>query len=1699
MYADSFRGVLNWGANYMDSKFGPDGALYVQVYQGFFSTGPEAGLYRFAYTGGADTPGPDPQWRSTSTAREIAFSIGASGGVSYEWNFGDGSPTTTAPNPSHVYAETGTYTATLTVTYADGERASETTRVTVGADAAAPTTTVQLDGATPTGTYDGPVEVTLRATDGTGGTGVEWTEYRVDGGGWTRRENTGTADPFVTTFDVVGEGDHTVEFRSRDNSGNVETPPGSVAFEIDLGGGGGSACLPQSDEFAGTALDAKWSVLRAAGGGPTVSGGSLGLPLLQGDFIANDPLASNTLLQTLPDGEWTATTKLDTSTLDANGEQAGLVIWKSESPNTFSKIVAIQSVQGNDQFEHIVTQAGSVNPPIPQSITTAPGGQLPAQVLLRARSDGDKVIAEFSGDNGASWTLIGQPNHAAPLTGTLRAGPVAFRGGSGGGAASFDWFRVHAGAEPDGPVECAGTCFTRSDSFDGALNTGLWSFRHPTTPATGARAPRAEGGSLHFPLGAGAIDQAETGPIAFLGQPLPDGDFTVEAKINAPGLDTDVTRADDPYAQVGLGLFQTNNDWVGVYQTRNGDDGPTNNGTYFEVKSETAGARTLWPRVGQATAAVNLPDYWLKITRSGDTLTAAYSLDDPAGSGQWVDLQANPKVSELFDPADGPVYIGALGMNGGITATYEHIRFTPDTECPNQCSPLSDQFEGTTLDPKWELVNPVAGKAPTVGGGRLTLPVVPGDLYGGNGTAQQLLQQTPAGSWVATAKLAHANINTNGEAAGLALINSFNPNHFVKTAVQFKSDTDPDTPGDQPGKWAERVVTSDGNAVVIPPATVPWPNSGALPLSGEFVWVRFAYDAEAQQVTTWTSTNGTTFASFGAPISVTQYLNRPGGFRVGLFAKHDGSGDDEVGVDAFNVVTGTADPQTPGDNCGGSGGGGDTTAPRTTHALDPAQPDGDGGWYESEVEVTLSATDEAGGSGVDKTEYRFAGTQQWTAYTAPFTIDDDGRHTIEYRSVDEAGNTESTRSVSFRIDRAAPTTTAKLDGEAPKPNYDGPVEVDLDATDGDGSGVRATEIRVDGGEWKPYVEEETILGSQADLQKWAQAGPGGLNWVDSDGGFARTTGGLGMPWYSVKDYGDFAVKLQWRDSSAGAAGNAGVFVRFPHPDQTVARPAAERYPCQVGSATSQPAWVAIFCGHEIQINDAQTSEPQKTGSVYNFSPLDATQAKVQPKGTWVDYEVKVVGQTYTISRNGDVLQVFENTRDKPSSRPGDPSTTDRQFARGYIGLQNHGGGDVIDYRNIRVTPLDEGAVQGPVTVSGNGAHKVEFRSTDTAGNVEATKDVTFTIGGGGDTTPPVTTHALDPATPGANGTYNGPVGVTLSATDPATSGGGAPETHDVTATPNAWDPAALDATVGDTVRFNFPSTAGTPHDIWAIRPGEAPDSNGTTLIPQAPFLAFPGGPPISTTVTQAGTWMFVCKLHSIRSEGRWTGMVTTADVEAGGPTAGSGVDYTEYRVTTNTVPGEWVRSQNNGAANPFTTAFTVSTPGSHTIEYRSVDEAGNDEATKTVSFMIAAPGGEHEVEGEVRGTVALRLALSLGGPATFGGFIPGEARDYLASTTITATSSAPGAALTASDRSEVATGHLVNGTTPMPQALQLHAGGAFAPLGSAASPTPLKSWNTPIANELLQLQFKQPIAANDRLMVGSYGKRVTFTLSATTP
>ena len=74
--------------------FGADGALYVGSYAGSYYavSNDNMGVWRFAYTGGPDTPGPDPKAVVPTIGSEVQFNIGKSGGVSYKWDFGDGTP-----------------------------------------------------------------------------------------------------------------------------------------------------------------------------------------------------------------------------------------------------------------------------------------------------------------------------------------------------------------------------------------------------------------------------------------------------------------------------------------------------------------------------------------------------------------------------------------------------------------------------------------------------------------------------------------------------------------------------------------------------------------------------------------------------------------------------------------------------------------------------------------------------------------------------------------------------------------------------------------------------------------------------------------------------------------------------------------------------------------------------------------------------------------------------------------------------------------------------------------------------------------------------------------------------------------------------------------------------------------------------------------------------------------------------------------------------------------------------------------------------------------------------------------------------------------------------------------------------------------------------------------------------------------------
>ena len=94
----------------------------------------------------------------------------------------------------------------------------------------------------------------------------------------------------------------------------------------------------------------------------------------------------------------------------------------------------------------------------------------------------------------------------------------------------------------------------------------------------------------------------------------------------------------------------------------------------------------------------------------------------------------------------------------------------------------------------------------------------------------------------------------------------------------------------------------------------------------------------------------------------------------------------------------------------------DTTPPVTTIYFDPPEPDGDNGWYVSNVTVMFNATDDM--SGVNVTYYRIS-YGAWYIYTEPFAFGA-ANFIIEYYSVDNAGNEEEVKSAGLYIDQKRP-------------------------------------------------------------------------------------------------------------------------------------------------------------------------------------------------------------------------------------------------------------------------------------------------------------------------------------------------------------------------------------------------------------------------------------------------------------------------------------------------------------------------------------------------------------------------------------------------------------------------------------------------------------------------------------------------------
>ncbi|MEA2064401.1 MAG: DUF1080 domain-containing protein [Gemmatimonadota bacterium] len=185
---------------------------------------------------------------------------------------------------------------------------------------------------------------------------------------------------------------------------------------------------------------------------------------------------------------------------------------------------------------------------------------------------------------------------------------------------------------------------------------------------------------------------------------------------------------------------------------------------------------------------------------------------------------------------------------------------------------------------------------------------------------------------------------------------------------------------------------------------------------------------------------------------------------------------------------------------------------------------------------------------------------------------------------------------------------------------------------------------------------------------WNHYGPGSFT-LDRKSGVLTSHNGMGLFWYSARQFKDFVLELDFMCDAKET--NSGIFFRIPN------MPASNDY---------------IFECFEIQIYDADLHKKDHvmhagaakmdpsmlhtTGAVYDAKAPDK-KASLGP-GKWNHYKITCKGLNVVVELNG------EKVNDWMLKPMGKVATC---WPKGYIGLQNHDATSSVHFRNLRIKEL----------------------------------------------------------------------------------------------------------------------------------------------------------------------------------------------------------------------------------------------------------------------------------------------------------------------------------------------------------------------------------------------------------------------------
>jgi cytochrome c len=475
---------------------------------------------------------------------------------------------------------------------------------------------------------------------------------------WAFGDDGATADTADATHTYVTPGTYTAEVTATDARG----ASASESFEITVEGVPGVCIAGRSDDFGGDELDRdRWSNVIRENQDLKVEDGHLVIPATNTDIYGtNNTDTPNIVLQPLPDGPFTATAKLTFEARRAY-QQAGLVIY-GDDDNYAKMVFQGRNTNVDDAnariFQFIREENGAPNE-VAASNTASLGADYPDTVWVRFTSDGSDLQASYSSD-GETFTDMPQTKSLAgiedphigliSLSGTVQSPLID---------AKFDWFQI----TPDDTVGDVDP----NDEFNGpTLDECRWNAIVRPNPA----GYRIADGHLEIDTSFGDIwEGANSDPENFILQDAPDGDWTIETKVDGSALD-------EQYQQGGLMVYVDDGNYVKFdYVVENAPGQPV--ARRIELRSEIDDV-VQQPQPGALSLSQGI--WHLRLTKEGDLYRGAYSADGE----DWTELD-QAVMNAAVSAGDAKVGVFALGgpQLESKTVRFEYFRVDVETDVPS--------------------------------------------------------------------------------------------------------------------------------------------------------------------------------------------------------------------------------------------------------------------------------------------------------------------------------------------------------------------------------------------------------------------------------------------------------------------------------------------------------------------------------------------------------------------------------------------------------------------------------------------------------------------------------------------------------------------------------------------------------------------------------------------------------------------------------------------------------------------------------------------------------------------------------------------------------------------------------------------------------------------------------------------------------